>query len=50
MLKLVLSLWRKKCKKDMQALREIVNVKDNLLRVVLPADFKADKVEIIIWW
>jgi len=32
----------------MQALRQIVNVKDNLLHVVLPADFKADKVEIIV--
>ena len=32
----------------MQALRQIVNVKDNLLHVVLPTDFKADKVEIII--
>jgi TolB-like protein len=32
----------------MHALRQIVNVKDNLLHVVLPTDFKADKVEIII--
>ena len=32
----------------MEALRQIVNVKDNLLHVVLPADFKADKVEIIV--
>jgi hypothetical protein len=32
----------------MQALRKIVNVKDNLLHVVLPTDFKANKVEIII--
>jgi len=32
----------------MQALRQIVNVKDNLLHVVLPANFKADKVEIIV--
>ena len=32
----------------MQAFRQIVNVKDNLLHIVLPADFKADKVEIII--
>jgi len=32
----------------MQALRQIVNVKDNLLHVVLPADFKAEKVEIIV--
>jgi len=33
----------------MQALRQIVNVKDNLLHVVLPPDFKADKVEIIVF-
>jgi len=32
----------------MQALRQIVNVKGNSLHVVLPADFKADKVEIIV--
>ena len=32
----------------MQALRQIVKVEDNLLHVVLPADFKADKVEIIV--
>jgi hypothetical protein len=32
----------------MQALRQIVNVKDNFLHVVLPSDFKADKVEIIV--
>jgi len=32
----------------MQALRQIVNVKDNLLHVVLPTDFRAEKVEIII--
>ena len=32
----------------MQALRQIVNVKDNSLHVVLPADFKADRVEIIV--
>jgi hypothetical protein len=32
----------------MQTLRQIVNVKDNLLHVVLPADFKANKVEVII--
>jgi hypothetical protein len=32
----------------MQALRQIVNVEDNLLQVVLPTDFKADKVEIIV--
>ena len=33
----------------MQALRQIVNVKDNFLHVLLPADFKADKVEIIVF-
>jgi predicted PP-loop superfamily ATPase len=33
----------------MQALRQIVNVKDNLLHVVLPSNFKADKVEIIVF-
>jgi len=32
----------------MQALRQIVNIKDNMLHFVLPADFKADKVEIIV--
>jgi molecular chaperone DnaK (HSP70) len=32
----------------MQAFRQIVNVKDQLLHVVLPIDFKADKVEIIV--
>jgi len=32
----------------MQALRQIVNVKNNLLHIVLPTDFKADKVEIIV--
>ena len=32
----------------MQALRQIVTVKDNLLQVVLPTDFKADKVEVIV--
>jgi hypothetical protein len=32
----------------MQALRQIVDVKDNLLHVVLPYDFKADKVEVIV--
>jgi len=32
----------------MQALRQIVSVKDNLLQVVLPTDFKADKVEVIV--
>jgi len=34
--------------RNMQVLRQIVNVKDNLLHVVLPTDFKADKVEIIV--
>ena len=32
----------------MQVLRQIVNVKNNLLQVVLPIDFKANKVEIIV--
>ena len=32
----------------MQAFRQIVNVKDNSLHVVLPTDFKADRVEIIV--
>jgi len=32
----------------MQAFRQIVNVEDNLLHIVLPNDFKADKVEIIV--
>jgi len=32
----------------MQALRQIVNVKGNFLHIVLPDDFKADKVEIIV--
>ena len=32
----------------MQAFRQILNVKDNSLRVVLPTNFKADKVEIIV--
>ena len=32
----------------MQTLRQIVNVKNNLLQVVLPADFKADRVEVIV--
>ncbi|MFO7656093.1 MAG: hypothetical protein R6W78_03435 [Bacteroidales bacterium] len=32
----------------MQALRQIVNVKNNSLNIVLPSDFKADKVEVII--
>ena len=33
----------------MQALRQIVNVKDNLIHVVLPTNFKADKVEVIVF-
>ena len=32
----------------MQTLRQIVDVKGNLLHLVLPADFKADKVEVIV--
>lgn len=32
----------------MQAFREIVTVKDNLLRVTLPANFKTDKVEVLV--
>ena len=32
----------------MQSLRQIVNVQGNLLHLVLPADFKADKVEVIV--
>ena len=32
----------------MQALRQIVSIKDNSIHVALPVDFKADKVEIII--
>ena len=32
----------------MQALRQIVNVQGNLLQVVLPMDFKANKVEVIV--
>ena len=32
----------------MQAFREVVTVKDNLLRVVLPASFKTEKVEVIV--
>jgi len=33
----------------MQVLRQTVNVSDNFLQVVLPADFKADRVEIIVY-
>ena len=32
----------------MQALRQIVNITDNSFHFVLPNDFKADKVEIIV--
>jgi len=32
----------------MQALRQIVNVQGNLLQVVLPMNFKANKVEVIV--
>ena len=32
----------------MQVFRQVVNVRDNFLHVVLPTDFKADKVEIIV--
>ena len=33
----------------MQVLRQIVNVKDNFLNIALPIDFKANKVEIIVF-
>ena len=33
---------------NMQALRQIVNVKNHSLNIVLPDDFAADKVEVII--
>ena len=32
----------------MEVLRQIVNVQDNFLHIVLPSDFKAKKVEIIV--
>jgi hypothetical protein len=32
----------------MQALRQIVNVKDNSISIVLPNGFNADKVEVIV--
>ena len=32
----------------MQALRQIVNIMDNSFHFVLPTDFKADKVEVIV--
>ena len=32
----------------MQALRQIVNVKNHSLNIVLPKDFAADKVEVIV--
>lgn len=34
---------------NMQALRQIVNVKNHSLNIVLPSDFTADKVEVIIF-
>ncbi len=34
--------------KRMKVLRQILSVKDNSLIIVLPADFKADKVEVIV--
>lgn len=34
--------------KSMQALRQIVEIKNNSLNIVLPSDFKADKVEVIV--
>ena len=34
---------------NMQALRQIVNVKNHSLNIVLPKDFTADKVEVIIF-
>jgi len=37
-----------KTKNIMQAFRQITNVKDNMLRILLPDDFKADKVEVIV--
>jgi len=33
----------------MQVLRQIVNVQNNLLSVVLPTDFKTEKVEVIVF-
>lgn len=32
----------------MQTFRKILNVKDNSINIVLPNDFKADKVEVIV--
>jgi hypothetical protein len=32
----------------MQALRQILDVKDNRVSILLPADFKAGKVEVIV--
>jgi hypothetical protein len=32
----------------MQVLRQTLNIKDNLLHVVLPSNFEADTVEVII--
>jgi len=34
--------------KNMQALRQILNVKNHSLSIVLPNDFTADKVEVIV--
>jgi hypothetical protein len=37
------------CKNNiMQALKQIVDIKDHTLNIVLPDDFKADKVEVIV--
>ena len=33
---------------NMQALRQIVNVKNHSLNILLPHDFMADKVEVIV--
>ena len=32
----------------MQAFRDVVTVKDNLIRVMLPTSFKTEKVEVIV--
>jgi hypothetical protein len=34
--------------KTMKALRQIVTVKNNSVNIVLPEDFKADRVEVIV--
>ena len=44
----IIFAFLKTIQKDMQALRQIVNIKDNLLQVILPADFNAEKVEVIV--